>query len=176
MINERQLLQIFRVTRHDWLNHLQLIKANGSLGRLDQIDAIINQIVEGAQMESNLTNLKAEKFTAFLLLHKTLETNYPMELEVEALSLDLTEHDEELTRCLETLMDKIKTILPSARLMISIYQDELGLCISLSILLKSFGNPGHLTQLKEWLGRQLPSIEMFEDAEAVFFNLNVEGV
>lgn len=133
MISDQELVEVFRKTRHDWLNYLQLIKANLSLNRLDRIETLINQIVEESQNESNLSNLKAVKMTAFLLLQKSLNTNYQLHIHVDPMSLDLSEKDEEITTRLETLFYMVKAELPPSTLYLDIKKRNEGLQLHLRI-------------------------------------------
>lgn len=107
MINETQLIDVFRVARHDWMNQLQLIKANLALNRLDRIDAIIDKIVKDAQSESHLSNLKAPKLASLLILEKNTTNAVILHINVDPLSLDLSDLDDQITTNLETLFNAI---------------------------------------------------------------------
>ncbi|WEG14061.1 Spo0B domain-containing protein [Pullulanibacillus sp. KACC 23026] len=170
MINENQLVEVFRATRHDWLNQLQLIKANLALNRLDRIDEIIHQIVEEAQQESNLSNLKAGQLTAFLLLHKSLNNDYPLKIEVEPLTLDLSKEDEAITQSLETLITTIKTLIPSIPILISIYKDDHEVCLSLQL---SLGEPLDIGALQQTAASLTMPFDVFQDEEAIYFTMNL---
>ncbi|HET7522411.1 MAG TPA: Spo0B C-terminal domain-containing protein [Bacillales bacterium] len=74
-------LELLRHSRHDWLNDIQLIKANLSLNRLDRVHEIIEEITSRSQNESKLTNLHIPK-VAVLLLTSNWET-HPYRLQVE---------------------------------------------------------------------------------------------
>ncbi len=121
MISEQELVEVFRILRHDWLNDLQLIKANISLNRIDRIEGIIQRIVEDAHQESNLTQLKADHLTSFLLLQKTLNKDYDIQIHVEPLSLNLSKKDDEVTKDLEILLKCIQSLAPESTLDLDLY-------------------------------------------------------
>lgn len=108
MISETQFIDVFRVARHDWMNQLQLIKANLALNRLDRIDAIIDKIVKEAQSESHLSNLRAPKLASLLLLQKNTTNAIILHINVPPLSLDLSGLDDQITANLETLFNAIQ--------------------------------------------------------------------
>jgi len=43
-------VELLRHARHDWLNKIQLIKGNMSIGKMDRVEAIIEEIIMDAQM------------------------------------------------------------------------------------------------------------------------------
>lgn len=45
MSRDWSTLEVLRHARHDWLNQLQLIKANLSLGRTERANEIIEEII-----------------------------------------------------------------------------------------------------------------------------------
>jgi stage 0 sporulation protein B (sporulation initiation phosphotransferase) len=136
MISETQLIDVFRVARHDWMNQLQLIKANLALNRLDRIDAIIDKIVKEAQSESHLSNLKAPKLAAFLILQKNTTSAIILHINVAPLSVDLSDLDDQITINLETLFNALQTsseVGQSIRVELNLYKkEETELCIELS--------------------------------------------
>lgn len=176
MISDSQLVEVFRKTRHDWLNQLQLIKANVSMNRFDRIDTIIDQIVEEFQNESNLSNLKATRLSAFLLLHKTITTNYHLNLDVEPMSLDLSKKDEEITESLETLFKTMTAYAPSSNLLLTIKKEGEGV----TFILRCPHNGAPLYDIEEQLkqlnrGRE-GAINITTKEDNLFFILTWPGL
>ncbi|MCM3765431.1 sporulation initiation phosphotransferase B [Neobacillus niacini] len=81
MEKEWDIIEVLRHSRHDWLNKLQLIKANLDLGRIDRAKKVIDEIVIETQHETKLSNLSLPKFAALLL--KTNWENHSFRLEYE---------------------------------------------------------------------------------------------
>jgi stage 0 sporulation protein B (sporulation initiation phosphotransferase) len=81
MEKEWDIIEVLRHSRHDWLNKLQLIKANLDLDRIDRAKKVIDEIVIEAQHEMKLSNLALPKFAALLL--KTNWENHSFRLEYE---------------------------------------------------------------------------------------------
>jgi stage 0 sporulation protein B (sporulation initiation phosphotransferase) len=136
MISETQLIDVLRVARHDWMNQLQLIKANLALNRLDRIDVIIDKIVKEAQSESHLSNLKAPKFASLLILQKNTTNAIILHINVPPLSVDLSDLDDQITANLETLFNALLTSSEaeqSIRVELNLYKkEEAELCLELT--------------------------------------------
>ncbi|MCJ8006961.1 Spo0B C-terminal domain-containing protein [Lederbergia wuyishanensis] len=76
------ILNVIQNTRHDWLNRIQLIKAYISLGKLDQAERVINEIILDTQNEARLTNMKLPQFAAMLLTHNWGKYAFKIEYEI----------------------------------------------------------------------------------------------
>ncbi|MGM9927838.1 MAG: Spo0B C-terminal domain-containing protein [Bacillus sp. (in: firmicutes)] len=79
------ILELLGYSRHDWLNKIQLIKGNVELGKIDDVKEIINQIVNEAKHEAELSNLNMPRMAELLLTGNWM--NWPFSLEYEVLSV-----------------------------------------------------------------------------------------
>ena len=59
--------EVFQYIRHDWLNRIQIIKGNIALGKMEQAEQVLDDIVMDMQQEIRLTNLRLPEFTELLL-------------------------------------------------------------------------------------------------------------
>ncbi len=98
MKKEWSTVEILRHSRHDWLNKVQLIKGNLSLGKFDRVNEIIEEIIIESQNEAKLTNLKLEALTTFLMTYNWEIHNFTIEFEILGEVKDLSKYDETITR------------------------------------------------------------------------------
>ncbi|MCQ6266424.1 sporulation initiation phosphotransferase B [Fictibacillus sp. WQ 8-8] len=83
-------LELLRHARHDWLNQLQLIKANLSMGRTERAKEIIEEIILISRHESNLMNLKVPELAEYLITFNWLKHPIVLETEVAGEARDLS--------------------------------------------------------------------------------------
>lgn len=107
MIN-RGTLDVLRHSRHDWLNRIQLIKANLSLGRLERVNNLIDEIVLEANHESNLTNLHAPALAEYLITFHWEPRLFAMEYEVIGEPVNLSKADELLCKWISSLFTDLE--------------------------------------------------------------------
>jgi len=79
------ILELLRYSRHDWLNKIQLIKGNLELGKPDEVKAIIDQLVNDAKNEAELSNLNMPKMAEFLITGNWKK--FPFALDYEILNV-----------------------------------------------------------------------------------------
>lgn len=94
MGKEWNAVEILRHSRHDWLNKLQLIKGNLALERVDRVNEIIEEILIETKNEAKLSNLKAEKLAALLMLFNWEEQHLFLEYEVIGNERNLSIYDD----------------------------------------------------------------------------------
>jgi stage 0 sporulation protein B (sporulation initiation phosphotransferase) len=85
-------------SRHDWLNHLQLIKGNLALNNTEKVNDIINAIVNRATHEANLSNLGARQLTSLLLTINWEGYSYVVDYEVNNEGFKLSKYDNYLVQ------------------------------------------------------------------------------
>ncbi|KMJ60289.1 hypothetical protein AB685_05585 [Bacillus sp. LL01] len=107
-MRKRGTLDVLRHSRHDWLNSIQLIKANMSLGRIDRVNNLIDEIVLEANHESNLTNLHAPTFAEFLITFHWEPRLFSMEYEVIGQPVNLSKVDEILYKWISSLFTDLE--------------------------------------------------------------------
>ncbi|MFC0188025.1 Spo0B domain-containing protein [Fictibacillus aquaticus] len=83
-------VELLRHARHDWLNQVQLIKANLSMNRPERV----KEIIEASREEARLSNLKMPKFAEFLLLFNWNNNALRIKYSVESEQADLSEKDD----------------------------------------------------------------------------------
>jgi stage 0 sporulation protein B (sporulation initiation phosphotransferase) len=100
-------VDLLRHARHDWLNQLQLIKANLSMDRTERAKEIMDEIIEFAREESRVSNLKTPNLSEFLLTYNWLK--HPVKLfgKVEGESGDFSLFEEELLHITNELCELI---------------------------------------------------------------------
>lgn len=81
-------------SRHDWLNRLQMIKGNLSLGRVEEIHELIERFVQEARQESSLTGLSMPRFTEWILTYNWKQQPCLLEYEVIGKVHNLSHLDE----------------------------------------------------------------------------------
>jgi len=100
-----KVIDVFRAIRHDWLNDLQLIKANLELNRVERVAEIVEMLVSRAKNEAQLSNLCVPKTAAYLLAYNLYRPMVPLQYEVLGKVLDLSAEDD----CLYTYIHNALT-------------------------------------------------------------------
>ncbi|GGE42740.1 sporulation protein [Pullulanibacillus camelliae] len=100
-----KMIDLLRAIRHDWLNELQLIKANLDLNRVERVSEIVDLLVSKAKNEAQLSNLCAPKTAAYLLTYNLNRPMVTLDVEVVGKVLDLSHADE----CLYTYFLNVLT-------------------------------------------------------------------
>ncbi|WP_408007071.1 Spo0B C-terminal domain-containing protein [Pseudalkalibacillus sp. A8] len=105
-------VSLLRHARHDWLNHLQLIKGNLALDRTDRAKEIIEKVVREAKNAAKVSNLRMPKMAEFLLTYNWQQNTYRIDYEVIGEEKDLSLLDDaiydwtkEFIRHLDNLVD-----------------------------------------------------------------------
>ncbi|MTH52993.1 sporulation protein [Bacillus mangrovi] len=83
--------------RHDWMNRLQLLKGNLSLGKYERVNEIMEEIIIEAQQESRLCNLKAPELAEQLISFAWVRHSFSLEYEIIGDMFSLDRHDHELS-------------------------------------------------------------------------------
>lgn len=128
MMKKRSTLEVLRHSRHDWLNRLQLIKANMSLERWARVNSLIDEIVMESNHESNLSSLHAPIFAEYLITFHWEPRLFTMEYEVIGDGgIDLSDYDHSLYKwmlSLFSLLEKIVDKKAENHLFLSMHNEE----------------------------------------------------
>lgn len=98
-------VDLLRHARHDWLNQLQLIKANLSLDRTERAKEIMNEVIELSREESRISNLKTPNLSEYLLTYNWLKHPVKLYGKVKGESGDFSLFEEELLHTTDELCD-----------------------------------------------------------------------
>lgn len=109
MEKEWDTVELLRHSRHDWLNKIQLIKGNLTLGKIDRIKEIIDEIVYHTEQESKLSNLPFPYLASFLLTYNWCSP--PIVLNFEVLNQGEVKNvsDEEITSWLKQFINILES-------------------------------------------------------------------
>lgn len=66
---EMNAIELLRHARHDWMNKIQLIKGYLSLGNLERLEAVVNDIVKDAENDSRLSNINLPNLVSYILTY-----------------------------------------------------------------------------------------------------------
>ena len=107
------ILETLKYARHDWLNRLQLIKGNISLGKTEQAKRIMDEIVMEMQQEAMLSNIELPRFAEILLTHNWNGYHFIVEYELVTLPKKLPLNDDLLTEWTSNFFEHLnKAVLP----------------------------------------------------------------
>lgn len=126
-MKEWNVVDILRHSRHDWLNKLQLIKANIDLNRIERAKEIIEEIVIETQNEAKLTNLHLEKLAGFFMTYNWECHNFSLEFEVLDIPHNLSRFDDKLQCWCQqffSILDSSVMLAGENHLSISIHPNE----------------------------------------------------
>lgn len=99
-----ELVNLLKAARHDWLNHLQLIKGHLSLQKVDRAQNVIEEIISKTRNEAKLTNLNVPVLASKLLTFNWYAHPYQMELEVVGGGMSLSEWDNDMAEALGKIL------------------------------------------------------------------------
>lgn len=86
---KKEFIRFLRQYRHDWLNHLQVIKAYASMDKKDELSRFIDQLIINAHEEARISRLGDVELSYFLLTYNW--TQDKLQLDVE---LEIDEHEQ----------------------------------------------------------------------------------
>lgn len=96
--NNWTIIRALQHARHDWMNHIQLIKGYIALGKIEEAERVIEQAVIQAKQEAHLCNLSLPVFAKTLITFNW-ET-HSFQLEYEVLDTDIrTEMNDHRLAC-----------------------------------------------------------------------------
>jgi len=81
----QKMVNLLRLYRHDWLNHLQILLGYASLKKVEKIAEYINNIFQESKQQSLISSFRSPDLAAFLLM-------LPMEYPNLSVQLDVAEH------------------------------------------------------------------------------------
>ncbi|MBO0994074.1 Spo0B C-terminal domain-containing protein [Bacillus sp. SD088] len=83
MKDKEETLTLLQHARHDWLNRIQLIKGYLALGKTEEAERVIEEIVLESQQETKLTKLGLPEFATLFLLHNWGWEGHTFQIEYE---------------------------------------------------------------------------------------------
>ena len=107
-MKNRNTIEVLRHSRHDWLNKIQLIKANLALQRYERIEDLISEIVMEAHHEASLSNLHAPQFVEYILTFAWEPKLFSIEYEILNNPKNLSKHDDKLFKAFQSLFETIE--------------------------------------------------------------------
>ncbi|GGH85823.1 stage 0 sporulation protein B (sporulation initiation phosphotransferase) [Pullulanibacillus pueri] len=105
MGDAQHTVDLLRAIRHDWLNDLQLIKANLDLMRVDRASEIIASVIVKAKNEALLSNVAGPKLAAFLLTYNLDKPAVSLDVEVTGHPFHLVSYDDKLYAFFKETLD-----------------------------------------------------------------------
>ncbi|WP_110936814.1 Spo0B domain-containing protein [Salipaludibacillus neizhouensis] len=109
MATEWNVLNLLRHSRHDWLNHLQLINGYLSMGRVDKVEKLVEDIVNKAKNESHISHLKMDKVAEKLLTFNWGDHSFRISFEVITNESDWSQVEDTVYPFLEMLFQLLDT-------------------------------------------------------------------
>lgn len=109
MENDFNVLHALRQYRHDWLNKIQLIKGYIDLGRMEKVQQLIEEVIQEAKNESDLTNLNMKRVATKLLTFNW--ENHPYVLTYEVIRSDKPYNWQEKESLINELLEEHFTCL-----------------------------------------------------------------
>lgn len=111
-LSERDIVELLRYSRHDWLNHIQLIKGYLSMGKLDRVREIIDQIVEESEQAAKLSNLNLPLFAALFLTYNWKNPRVYLSYRINGEGKLSEEQDGRITHWFETFFQYLNSEVP----------------------------------------------------------------
>ncbi|WP_017728647.1 Spo0B C-terminal domain-containing protein [Halalkalibacterium ligniniphilum] len=104
MTKEKDILEVLRHCRHDWLNVIQLIKGNLALRRYDRVEEVLETTIQQLMNESKLSNLGIPSISTRLLTFNWSSHPYKLGTEVIGDVTDLSLLEVELEQFVGPLL------------------------------------------------------------------------
>lgn len=105
--DSREFIDVLRIHRHDYLNHLQVIMGSIQLKRSDYALDYIKEVIDGLKKESRISNIKHPEVAALLLkkIHQAEEKAVTLEIDMESDLKGLKLPATDLVRIIGNLID-----------------------------------------------------------------------
>lgn len=101
-------VQLLRHYRHDYLNKIQLIKGYLSLGKLDKVNEVLEDIVKLSENETNLSNLNMPLLAELFLTYNWQVSSVKLKYDVIKNGNSLHLNDEFVVQWFERFFEKIE--------------------------------------------------------------------
>lgn len=169
-MEQEKILNILQSSRHDWLNKIQLIKGYLTLGKFDLMEQYIDQIVNEAKNEANLSKLKLPNFALLIITKFWGELHFQLDYEVICHTPCKHVDDEKISSWLEQFFYLLNNALdPFFENSLHISIDSLDDCLTL--LFHFEGGLKKDDELKQWMeqiqhGRSIK--EVFTEREFIW--------
>ncbi|WP_049663430.1 Spo0B C-terminal domain-containing protein [Bacillus sp. FJAT-27231] len=85
--NNWTIIRALQHARHDWMNHIQLIKGYIALGKTEEAERVIEQTVMQAKQEAHLCNLALPELAKLLITFNWEAHAFQLEYEVMDMSI-----------------------------------------------------------------------------------------
>ena len=107
-INNWTIIRALQHARHDWMNHIQLIKGYIALGRTEEAERVIEQAVMQAKQEAHLCNLSLPEFSKMLITFNWEAHAFQLEYEVLDMNIRTGTDDHYLASWMSSLFSLIE--------------------------------------------------------------------
>ncbi|HEY9577618.1 MAG TPA: Spo0B C-terminal domain-containing protein [Pseudobacillus sp.] len=101
--NNWTIIRALQHARHDWMNHIQLIKGYIALGKTEEAERVIEQVVMQAKQEAHLCNLSLPEFSKMLITFNWEVHAFQLEYEVLDTNIRIGEDDHYLASWMSSL-------------------------------------------------------------------------
>ncbi|WP_051314660.1 Spo0B C-terminal domain-containing protein [Alteribacter aurantiacus] len=105
MTKDWEPVELLRHYRHDWLNHLQLIKGNLALGKTERVEVLLDEIIQQAKNESKLSNINGNLLAERLLTYNWEAHNFRLSFEVITEPHELHTREKQILMVTERLLE-----------------------------------------------------------------------
>ncbi|MFK2824517.1 Spo0B C-terminal domain-containing protein [Bacillus sp. B190/17] len=99
------IIRALQHVRHDWMNHIQLIKGYIALGKTEEAERTIEQIVMQAKQEAHLCSLPLPELVKLLVTFNWDQHSFQLEYEVLDKNIRTETNDEQLVSLMISLFD-----------------------------------------------------------------------
>ncbi|WP_191991713.1 Spo0B C-terminal domain-containing protein [Bacillus aerolatus] len=97
------VIKALQHARHDWMNHIQLIKGFIALGKIEEAERAIERTVMQARQEAHLCNLPLPELAEMLITFNWEEHSFRLEYEVLNMNIRTEADDSRLVRWMTSL-------------------------------------------------------------------------
>lgn len=128
--NHWTIIKTLQHARHDWMNHIQVIKGYIALGKIEEAERVIEQAVMQAKQEAHLCNLSLPELATMLIIFNWEAHAFQLEYEVLDMSVRTEADDKDLVKWMSELFSLIEScieVYADNRLSLSIEKAEEGI-------------------------------------------------
>ncbi|WP_025027399.1 Spo0B domain-containing protein [Caldalkalibacillus mannanilyticus] len=90
MNKKQEFIEYLKHYRHDWLNHIQIIKGYLSLGKMDQAQKFLDSVIVNSHYESKISQLGDVDLSYFLLTYNWTQEKIMLDIEIEDDDADIS--------------------------------------------------------------------------------------
>ncbi|MEW9675889.1 Spo0B domain-containing protein [Lentibacillus sp. L22] len=109
-MNEREMVELLRLYRHDLMNDLQIVQGYASMEKMDKVKQKLASLMNYFNEERKLMRLDMPKFTLWLICFNSVHTNIRLSYHINMNPINLQAIDQTLVEECQSVVEMVKRL------------------------------------------------------------------